>query len=85
MLLKERLNNNYDFLYHNNNTLKKIETIVDSTGKFWVVSKDINNNINILYKNNYNLEVHDKPNTYGVNLWMKILPDNVGQSALVNS
>ena len=29
----------------------------------------------ILYKNNYNLEVHDKPNTYGVNLWMKILPE----------
>lgn len=28
----------------------------------------------ILYKENYNLEVHDKPNTYGVNLWMKILP-----------
>jgi two-component system, LytTR family, sensor kinase len=27
----------------------------------------------ILYKGNYNLEVHDKPNTYGVNLWLKIV------------
>lgn len=36
---------------------------------------NVRRRLEILYKNNYNLEVHDKPNTYGVNLWMKILPD----------
>ncbi len=36
---------------------------------------NVRRRLDILYKRNYNLEVHDKPNTYGVNLWMKILPE----------
>ncbi len=38
---------------------------------------NVRRRLEILYKGNYNLEVHDKPNTYGVNLWIKILPDVV--------
>lgn len=33
---------------------------------------NVRRRLDIIYKGNYNLEVHDKPNTYGVNLWMKI-------------
>ena len=46
---------------------------------------NVRRRLDILYKKNYNLEVHDKPNTYGVNLWMKILPDAVSQSSLLIS
>ena len=45
---------------------------------------NVRRRLDILYEKNYNLEVQDKPNTYGINLWMKILPDVVVNHA-VNS
>jgi two-component system, LytTR family, sensor kinase len=33
---------------------------------------NVKRRLDIIYPNNYHLDIHDKPNTYGVNLWMQV-------------
>ena len=33
---------------------------------------NVKRRLEILYPGNYHLDIYDKPNTYGVNLWMKL-------------
>ncbi|MBL7815358.1 MAG: sensor histidine kinase [Saprospiraceae bacterium] len=38
---------------------------------------NVKRRLDILYKSNHHLEVYDKPNTYAVNLWLKLLANGV--------
>jgi two-component system, LytTR family, sensor kinase len=33
---------------------------------------NVKRRLDIIYPDNYHLDIHDKPNTYGVNLWMQV-------------
>jgi two-component system, LytTR family, sensor kinase len=58
-------------MYVENSKVEKMPTIEHKrTGGIGLVN--VKRRLDILYPKNYNLEIFDAPNTYGVNLWIKL-------------
>ncbi len=69
------LENNELNMYVENSKPEKQPTIEHKRKSGGIGLVNVKRRLDILYKDNYHLDLYDNPNTYGVNLWMKIAPE----------
>lgn len=59
-------------LYVENSKPEKQPTIEHKRKSGGIGLVNVKRRLDILYPNNYHLDIYDNPNTYGVNLWLKL-------------
>lgn len=73
--IQMHIENNELNMYVENSKPEKQPTIEHKRKSGGIGLVNVKRRLEILYPNNYHLDIYDNPNTYGVNLWMKIMPE----------